>query len=362
MFLHGCGLFRAFYTSPILMTMFSLQVPAASSRRLVPAAVLGLLLLGSCSKDKEPDVVTPAAPAVVTFTQAGLYPEGVQYDAANTRFLVTSLTTGRVGQVKDDGTYSTAFPDDPKLVSAIGLYLDEPRNRVLAAISDPGANAARSTATTQGKLARLAIFNRSAPTAAPTIVELGTLRPALAHFANDIAVDAQGNAYITDSFSNLIYKVDPQNNATVFLEDAARLGTPAAGAFGFNGIVVHPDGYLLVAKSDNGVIYKVPLTNPAGYVPVATTQNLMAADGLLLQDNNTLQVVSNAQAKVFRLATTNNFGAATLSGTFATKAEFPTTLTQRAGNSYVLYANLDALFSGRMPAVSQYSINRVTFQ
>ena len=345
------------------MTMFSTHVKAAVSCRLAPAAALGLLLLASCSKDKTPDVVMPAAPAVVAFTQAGLYPEGVQYDAANSRFLVTSLTTGRVGQVKDDGNYSTAFPDDPKLVSAIGLYLDESRNRVLAAVSDPGANPARSTAATQGKLARLAIFNRSTPTAAPTIVELGTLRPNLGHFANDVAVDAQGNAYVTDSFSNLIYKVDAVTNvATVFLEDAARLGTPAAGAFGFNGIVFHPDGYLLVAKSDNGVIYKVPLSNPAGYVPVATTQNLTAADGLLLQDNNTLQVVSNAQAKVFRLTTANGFGAATLAGTFVTKAEFPTTLARRDGSSYVLYANLDKLFGGQMPAVSQYSINRVAFQ
>ena len=346
------------------MTMFSIQAQASVYRRLAPAAVLGLLLLGGCSKgDTEPPMQVKDAPATIAFTQAGLYPEGVQYDAANSRFLVTSLTTGRVGQVKDDGTYSTAFPDDPKLVSAIGLYLDEPRNRVLAAVSDPGANSARSTAATQGKLARLAIFNRSAPTAAPTVVELGTLRPTLGHFANDVAVDAQGNAYVTDSFSNLIYKVDAVTNvATVFLEDAARLGTPAASAFGFNGIVFHPDGYLLVAKSDNGMIYKVPLTNPAGYAPVATTQNLMAADGLLLQDNNTLQVVSNAQAKVFRLVTTNSFGAATLSGTFATKAEFPTTLARRDGNSYVLYANLDKLFGGQMPPVSQYSINRVIFQ
>jgi sugar lactone lactonase YvrE len=277
--------------------------------------------------------------------------------------LVTSLTTGRVGQVKDDGTYSTAFPDEPRLVSAIGMYLDEPRNRVLVAISDPGANQQRTATATQGKLARLAIYNRANATAAPVIVELGSLRPNLNHFANDVAVDGQGNAYVTDSFANIIYKVDAQTNTpTVFLEDATRLAPPAMGGFGLNGIVFHPDGYLLVAKSDNGAIYKVPLSNPAGFTQVSTSQNLMAADGMLLQDNNTLQVVSNAQARVFRLATTNGFTSATLSGTFTTQPQFPTTLARRGDASYVLYANLNALFSGRTPAVSQYSINRVVFQ
>ena len=334
--------------------------PAAVSR-LASVALLGLAVLSSCSKgDTEPPVPVLEAPATITFTRAGLYPEGVQYDAANKRFLVTSLTTGQVGQVKDDGTYSTAFPDDPKLVSAIGIYLDEPRNRVLVAISDPGANQQRTSTATLRKLARLAIYNRTTPTAAPVVVELGTLRPNVGHFANDIAVDAQGNAYVTDSFSGIIYKVDATTNvASVFLESPQFVAP--AGTFGLNGIVFHPDGYLLVAKSDEGKLFKIPLAAPSTFTTVATTQNLTAADGLLLQDNNTLQVVCNAQAKVFRLATTNGFGAATLSGTFATQPQFPTTLARRDGNSYVLYANLDALFSGRMPAVSQFSINRVTF-
>ncbi|WP_426060171.1 hypothetical protein [Hymenobacter sp. B1770] len=336
---------------------------ADSARRLVPVAFLGLAMLSSCdTRTGNQGLPMPSAPATITFTQTGLYPEGVQYDAPNSRFLVTSLTTGRVGQVKDDGTYSSAFPDEPRLVSAIGMFLDAPRSRVLVAISDPGANQQRSTAATQGKLARLAIFNNTNATAAPTIIELGNLRPALNHFANDVAVDAQGNAYVTDSFANIIYKVDAQTNTpTVFLEDAARLAAPTPGAFGFNGIVFHPDGYLLVAKSDNGAIYKVPLSNPGRFTQVTTTQNLSAADGLLLQDNNTLQVVSNAQARVFRMASTNGFTSATLSGTFVTQPQFPTTLARRGDASYVLYANLNALFSGQ-PAVSQYSINRVEFQ
>ncbi len=345
--------------------MLSLPYPSLASRRftrICAAALLasGLLLTG-CSDDDDTDAV-PAAPDTVAFTQAGLYPEGVQYDAANNRFLVTSLTTGKIGQVKDDGSYST-FAENMAIVSAIGLHLDESRNRVLVAVSDPGANQTLSTAATRGKLAKLAIFQRNNPQAAPTIIDLGALRPnAPGHFANDIAVDAQGNAYVTDSFAPIIYKVDAQTNVATVLVENPQLAAPA-GQFGLNGIVYHPDGYLLVAKSDNGTLFKVPLNNPASFSVVTTTGiDLRAADGLLLQDNNTLQIVTNAQAKVYRLASTNGFAAATLSGTFTTQPQFPTTLTRRAGaDSYVLYANLDKLFAGQMPPVSQFSIVRVKF-
>lgn len=338
---------------------------AAAGRHLAPAAVLLSLLLSACTKEDKPTVPAPlVAPAAVTFTQAGLYPEGVQYDAANTRFLVSSLTTGLIGQVKDNGAYTLAFISDPRVVSAIGLHLDESRNRVLVAVADPGANPARTTTATLRNLAQLAIYNRSSPETPPVVVELGARAPAYPnHFANDIAVDKQGNVYVTDSFAPIIYKVDAvTNTASVFLEDA-HLGTSNVGAFGLNGLVFHPDGYLLVAKSDVGALYKVPLDNPAGFTQVATSQNLQGADGLLLQDNTTLQVVCNAQAKVYRLATTNGFTTATTSGQFSTQAKFPTTLTRREGFSYVLYANLNALFAmpAQSPAVSEYSINRVEF-
>ena len=79
--------------------------PAVSFRRFAAAAlVLGSWLATSCSDDD--DDAAPAAPESVAFTVPNLYPEGVQYDAKNSRFLVSSLTTGNVGQVKDDGTYN----------------------------------------------------------------------------------------------------------------------------------------------------------------------------------------------------------------------------------------------------------------
>ena len=316
-----------------------------------------LLWLAACAKDK--DITVTTTPGQVTFTQAGLYPEGTQYDDANGRFLVSSQTAGRIGQVKDDGSYAQ-FADDPQLVSTIGLNLDVPRNRLLVAVSDPGYNAARTSAATLRKLAAVAIFNAAG--VKTSFVNLGILRPAYAaHFANDLAVDNVGNVYVTDSYAPIIYKIDTQGVASVLLENSA-LAAPA-GTFGLNGIVYHPDGYLLVAKSDEGALIKVPLSSPASFSKVtATGLNLSGDDGLQLLDNTTLLAACNAQGQVYRLTSADGFGSVTRTGSFATGAVYPTTLARRNGtDSYVLYSYLNALQAMQVPAVAQFSVTKVTF-
>ncbi|GAB2967139.1 SMP-30/gluconolactonase/LRE family protein [Hymenobacter coalescens] len=314
------------------------------------------LLLGAAACEGD-DKEEPAPPDSVAFTQAGLYPEGVAYDAKHGYFLVSSQTRGSVGLVRDDGSYSV-FVNDPALVSSIGLHVDDARNRLLVAVSDPGYNATRTSAVTQRKLAKLAVFNRDNKQLI-ALVDLGALRPALNHFANDIAVDAQGTAYVTDSFAPLIYRFDAQGTASVLVENS-QLGAPA-GAFGLNGIVVHPDGYLLVAKTNEGAILKVPLNNPGALSRVTIGPSLAGADGLQLADNNTLLVVCNAQARVFRLASTDGWTSAAVSGTFSTPPVYPTTLARRADQPYVLYSNLNALQANQQPPVATFSINRVSF-
>ncbi len=315
--------------------------PASSGRLALPrflrlaTLVLALVtVLPGCSDDDD-DMVTPpaAAPERITVPQAALHPEGIQWDEANKRFVVSSRTKGRIGTVKDDSTY-TLLADDPRLISTIGLNLDAGRNRLLAAVSDAGVNTARTSAATLRRLAALAIFNSNTGSLM-SYVDLGALRPGVNHFANDIAVDAQGNAYITDSFAPIIYRVDLQGTASVFLEDAQLSG---GTGFGLNGIVFHPNGYLLVAKSSDGALFKVPLTTPTAFTRVTTTQSLVGADGLLLLNPQTLLLVSGSQTTVFRLTSTDSWSTATTNGTFATGAVGPTTITRRnEADAYVLY-------------------------
>jgi sugar lactone lactonase YvrE len=300
--------------------------------RLTVLAVGIAGLLPGCVDD-DGNISFPIAPNGIRVAQAGLSPEGVQYDELNRRFVVSSRTRGRIGTVKDDSTY-TILADDPRLISTIGLNLDQSRSRLLAAVSDNGANTTRSTPATLRRLAALAIFN-SNNGSLTRYVDLGALRPNQNHFANDIAVDLQGNAYVTDSSSPIIYKVTPQGVASVFLEDPQLSG---GTGFGLNGIVFHPGGFLLTAKSNDGTLYKVPLNNPGSFTRVTTNQNLTGADGLLLQNAQTLLVVSGGQTTVFRLNSPDNWSTSTTTGTFATGPVSPTTITRRGLNdAYVLY-------------------------
>ena len=95
----------------------------------------------------------------------------------------------------------------------------------------------------------------------------------MGHFANDVAVAADGTAYVTDTFAGVIYRVDTDYQASVFYQP------DTADPLGFNGIVVHPDGYLLVAGGET--LWKVPLDSPDESAPVALPEAVPGQDGMV---------------------------------------------------------------------------------
>jgi len=278
------------------------------------------------------------APEVIAFTKAALYPEGLEYDAKRNRFLVTSLHEGIIGEVADDGTYKV-FAHDPNFVSAIGIRIDAERDRLLVCSSDPGASV-HTKKENQGKLAGLGVFQLSSGKLLKYL-DLGKLGGSGGHFCNDIALDNAGNAYVTDSFSPIIYKVDTANNASVVLNNKRFTGE----SFNLNGIVVK-DGYLLVAKMNEGLLFKVPLDKPEQFTQVKIKEPLKGADGLLWAPDGALVVIANGKTnKVFKLASTDNWTSANIVGSVDTGNVFATTGVVRDGKIYVLYAMLHVLFN-----------------
>ena len=307
--------------------------------------ITAVVLLGASSYSSAPEAMSPTTPDVVSFKKAGLYPEGIDWDADRKRFMVTSIGQGLVGTVTDDGTY-TVFAQDHRLVSAVGIRIDAARDRVLVCNSDPGASKSSSPETT-GILAGLAVFQLSTG----NLVKYLNLAEGIegGHFCNDIALVEDGTAYITDSFSTVIYKVDPNYNVSVLI------GNERFGGEGFNlnGIVVKDD-YLLVAKFNEGLLFKVPLDEPEKFTQVNIKETFPGADGLLWASDGSLIVIGNATIhggtpgatdKTYKLSSADNWASAEIVNTVDAETVAPTTGVVRDGEIYVLYSMLQVLFN-----------------
>lgn len=303
------------------------------------------LLTASCSKFDMPK----KEPQSIKFTQSILYPEGVVYDPFNDYFLVSSITRGDVGKVSRGGVY-TPFITDDALVSSIGLEIDKIRKRLLVVNSNMATG-----------LAQLAIYNLNTGLRL-NLVNLSTLLPGAPHFANDVAVDAEGNAYVTDSFSPIIYKVDAQGNATIFFQDASF--ATAAGQIGFNGIEYHPDGFLLVAFSSRNQVVKIPLNKSLAYSIVQLNAELNRPDGMLIsKDGRQLIVVNNAggaEGKIISFTSNNKWETGQATDTYNTGTVFPTTATADGKKVYTLYAYLHIRGMGGIQ--NTFTIQEVPFK
>jgi len=304
-----------------------------------------LLAAPACTDDTIDLTVQHQETVTVENTEEAWYPEGVVFDNRNDRFLVSSQTLGTIGRVSDSGGYE-AFINDTSLISTGGLNIDTGRDRLLVTVSDPGYNKARSRTSTIGKTARLVVFNRNTGTLSINLDLSNFFRKGKAHFANDIAVDSAGNAFVTDSYSPVIYRVSSQNGVSLFKQDTL-LAPSGPNIIGLNGIAFNRQGYVLTIKSDTGTLLKIPVNgNGTGGTITKVTANadLTGGDGMVFLDKQTLLIALNKQNKVLQLYSADNWATATVKGTFDTPDVFPTTLTLRtAVEPYVLYSRLNAL-------------------
>lgn len=188
------------------------------------AAVLSASI-SSCSNNESSDLVVkePELLNNYSFKMAGAYPEGVDFDNKNKRFVISSFNKGIVYTLGIDGKNLLPLINDTNLVAALGVYTDEENDRIIVVSGDAGASEKSGTAgSTAGKIAYAGIYNAKTG----VLINSVNLKPLVTSggvFPNDIAVDKNGNIYITDSFSPVIYKIDAGYNASVFVNNNAFL-------------------------------------------------------------------------------------------------------------------------------------------
>jgi sugar lactone lactonase YvrE len=292
------------------------------------------------------------AGADISFNADSVYPESAVWSAQENTFFVTSVHRGVIGKVSQEGTY-TPFITDKKLIGSVGITLDSKRNILWVANSDSGASE-RSCTATQGKLASLVAYNAESGKRI-AYHNLGKLTEG-AHFANDIALDDKGNVYVTDSFAPIIYRVDTKGHASIFATSDLFKGE----GFNLNGIVYHPQGFLLVAKYNSGELFKIAINNSTQIVKVALPELLTGADGLLLRSPNSLIAVQNMGIdRTVELTSNDNWKSAKLKSVTRSKLPFPTAATQVGNDIYVLNAQLNSLFTPTEEKVSEYLLQKM---
>jgi sugar lactone lactonase YvrE len=101
--------------------------------------------------------------------------------------------------------------------------------------------------------------------------------------ADDVGADEDGNTYVTDVLGSKIWKVSPDGEPLSIIKNATFIQRPGAwnNLIGLNGIIYHPNGYLLVIHTTGGDLFKVePRTGAVSVVKVLGS--LKRGDGLEL--------------------------------------------------------------------------------
>ncbi|KAL8054676.1 hypothetical protein ABFX02_04G007700 [Erythranthe guttata] len=230
---------------------------------------------------------------VYSYHSAGWLRESTKWDDLNSRFIV-SFFEGGLGVIplNEDHSSGAVLEEIPvvgKSVSGknstLGFVIDRPRNRAVVAIADVLGNKYSAVAaydlTTWDQLF---LTQLSGPEG-----EKG--------FADDVAVDEEGNSYITDTKGNKIWKVGP--NGEYLHAIKSPLFTPKEWYYnlvGLNGIVYHPNGYLLVDHTLTGNLFKVEIGKLGGEVKLVKIiggGSLMFGDGMEILSPTKIVVAGN---------------------------------------------------------------------
>lgn len=275
----------------------------------------------------------------ISIARPALYPETIEANPRGKGFLVSSVREGAVYEVGLDGV-ATRLVQDDRLTSILGIAVDPRSGRLFVTNADIGAGMRRSARGAR-KEAGVGIYELATGRALH-YVDLSPLVPDGEHLTNGITVDDQGNAYVTDSFSPAIYKIDRHGKASVFLSDREFQGE----AVNLNGIVYHPDGFLLVVKKSTGALYRIPRDSPRAFERVRIGRDFQGGDGLMLVGERSLVMIANktsasAANAAFVLRSDDGWESASLMQTASLGEVYPTTCTALADRIYVLASHLD---------------------
>lgn len=217
----------------------------------------------------------------VSYAGEGWLRECTKWDAEGGRFLASTFFGTGVAEVRAGEAEERVVLADPDAAGrvALGLAIDAPRRRLLLVYADrlPRKGYAALGAYDLGSWRRIFLTRLDVPGDST--------------MPDDVAADEDGNAYVTDCSGNKIWKVSPDGAVLGVIKNATFVQRPGSlhNLVGLNGIVYHPNGYLLVIHTSGGDLFKVdPKTETVRVVKVQGS--LRRGDGLELLSPTRLAV------------------------------------------------------------------------
>jgi sugar lactone lactonase YvrE len=174
------------------------------------------------------------------------YPNGIARASDGTLY-VGSITSGQILRITSNGKTETFFSGNDEVFAATALRLDESRSILWG--SSPDFLGTRSPS---GEIVRRPPRVFAIDTRSGEVLRLIPMPEG--GFSNDIALDPQGGAYITDSTLARIHYLAPR---TQQLQTWAADERFRAERIGLGGIARRRDGVLVVGHYSNGELFKV---------------------------------------------------------------------------------------------------------
>ncbi|PSR88179.1 Protein STRICTOSIDINE SYNTHASE-LIKE 3 like [Actinidia chinensis var. chinensis] len=261
-------------------------------------------------------LISARKPHVINFRSPNLYPESVSWDPSAQHFVVGSFRNRTLHSVSDAAVVDTLVydPNLPPNSTILGVTVDNSRRRLLATVNSmpplPAFTALAAYDLRSPDRQRLFLTPLHDPSAADED------RPV----ANDVTVDFSGNAFVTNSAGNFIWK--------------------KYSFCGINGVVYISNGYLLAVQSNTGKMFKVNADDGTAQT-VLLNKDLTFADGIAVRSDGVVVVVSHLKA--YFIKSDDSWSEGVVFDETALEAErFATSVTIGGGDRvYVLYGHVD---------------------
>jgi sugar lactone lactonase YvrE len=221
-----------------------------------------------------------------TLSERDLIPEGIAYDPVDKVFFLSSLHKRKIVSVRVQTRQRPPIVEDftaqgqDGLYSTLGMKVDAER-RVLWVCSSAESFMKGYSEADDGKAA---LFKYDLKTR--KLIRKYELGPNPRHLLNDLALNAEGDVFVTDTVSGEIFTVSHEKDELEVLIPAGRFEAP-------NGIAISNDGRKLFISDMPFGVYGVDLkTKQSERLPQSVGISPSGSDGLYFYDNSLIGIIN----------------------------------------------------------------------